>query len=163
MGYTPKVTTDLCEATKDLLLFMRVQRITCTHLEVTDKGVLIVSWIWQAGYPLVSAALQGSELVLRQQRFGFDETSDATLFVIPLHLSVDGVASKVLLDGDDVRIGNDVRIGGPGVDPKHAKIVVSMGGFTIVDLGSKHGTRVNAEKVRERPLANEDVIQIGAA
>ncbi|MGH8041127.1 MAG: FHA domain-containing protein [Rudaea sp.] len=59
--------------------------------------------------------------------------------------------------------GNDVRIGGPGVDPKHAKIVVSMGGFTIVDLGSKHGTRVNAEKVRERPLSNEDVIQIGAA
>jgi hypothetical protein len=58
---------------------------------------------------------------------------------------------------------NDVRIGGPGVDPKHAKIVVSMGGFTIADLGSKHGTRVNAEKIRERTLANEDVIQIGAA
>jgi len=59
--------------------------------------------------------------------------------------------------------GNDIRIAGPGVDPKHAQITVSMGGFTIVDLGSKHGTRVNAEKVRERPLANEDVIQIGAA
>jgi pSer/pThr/pTyr-binding forkhead associated (FHA) protein len=58
---------------------------------------------------------------------------------------------------------NDIRIGGPGVDAKHAQITVSMGGFTIVDLGSKHGTRVNAEKVRERPLANEDVIQIGAA
>ena len=59
--------------------------------------------------------------------------------------------------------GNDIRIGGPGVDPKHAQITVSMAGFTLVDLGSKHGTRVNAEKVRERPLANEDVIQIGAA
>jgi hypothetical protein len=58
---------------------------------------------------------------------------------------------------------NDIRIAGPGVDAKHAQITVSMGGFTIVDLGSKHGTRVNAEKVRERPLANEDVIQIGAA
>jgi hypothetical protein len=58
---------------------------------------------------------------------------------------------------------NDIRIAGPGVDPKHAQITVSMGGFTIVDLGSKHGTRVNAEKVRERPLANEDVVQIGAA
>ena len=58
---------------------------------------------------------------------------------------------------------NDVRIGGPGVDPKHAKITVSMAGFTLVDLGTKHGTRVNAEKVRERSLANEDVIQIGAA
>ena len=58
---------------------------------------------------------------------------------------------------------NDIRIAGPGVDPKHAQITVSMAGFTLVDLGSKHGTRVNAEKVRERPLANEDVIQIGAA
>ena len=58
---------------------------------------------------------------------------------------------------------NDIRIAGPGVDAKHAQITVSMGGFTIVDLGSKHGTRVNAEKVRERPLANEDVVQIGAA
>jgi len=58
---------------------------------------------------------------------------------------------------------NDIRIAGPGVDPRHAQITVSMAGFTLVDLGSKHGTRVNAEKVRERPLANEDVIQIGAA
>jgi len=58
---------------------------------------------------------------------------------------------------------NDIRIGGPGVEAKHAKITVSMAGFTLVDLGSKHGTRVNAEKVRERSLANEDVIQIGAA
>lgn len=59
--------------------------------------------------------------------------------------------------------GNDIRIGGPGVDPKHAQITVSMGGFTIVDQDTKHGTRVNAEKIRERTLANEDVIQIGAA
>jgi hypothetical protein len=59
--------------------------------------------------------------------------------------------------------GSDIRVGGPGVDPRHAQITVSMAGFTLVDLGSKHGTRVNAEKVRERPLSNEDVIQIGAA
>lgn len=58
---------------------------------------------------------------------------------------------------------NDIRISGPGVDPKHAQITVSMAGFTLIDLSSRHGTRVNAEKVRERPLANEDVIQIGAA
>lgn len=58
---------------------------------------------------------------------------------------------------------SDVRIAGPGVDPKHAQIAVSMGGFTIIDLNSKHGTRVNAEKVRERQLRHEDVIQIGAA
>ena len=58
---------------------------------------------------------------------------------------------------------NEVRLQGPGVDSKHAQIVVSMGGFTIVDLSSKHGTRVNAEKIRERQLRHEDVVQIGAA
>ncbi len=58
---------------------------------------------------------------------------------------------------------NDVRIGGPGVDPKHAQITVSMAGFTLVDFTTKHGTRVNAEKIRERLLRHEDVIQIGAA
>jgi hypothetical protein len=59
--------------------------------------------------------------------------------------------------------GSEIRLMGPGVDAKHAQIAVSMGGFTIVDLGSKHGTRVNAEKIRERQLRHEDVIQIGAA
>ena len=58
---------------------------------------------------------------------------------------------------------SDIRIAGPGVEPKHAQITVSMAGFTITDMGTKHGTRVNAEKIKERQLANEDVIQIGAA
>jgi pSer/pThr/pTyr-binding forkhead associated (FHA) protein len=59
--------------------------------------------------------------------------------------------------------GSDVRIGGPGVDAKHAQISATMSGFTIVDMNTKHGTRVNAEKVRERTLRHDDVIQIGAA
>ncbi len=58
---------------------------------------------------------------------------------------------------------NDIRVAGPGVDSRHAQIAVNMGGFTIVDLTSKHGTRVNGEKVRERQLRHEDVIQVGAA
>ncbi len=59
--------------------------------------------------------------------------------------------------------GSDVRIGGPGVDAKHAQISATMSGFTIVDMNTKHGTRVNAEKIRERTLRHDDVIQIGAA
>lgn len=59
--------------------------------------------------------------------------------------------------------GNDVRVGGPGVEAKHAQIMATMSGFTITDLNTKHGTRVNAEKIRERTLRNDDVIQIGAA
>ncbi len=59
--------------------------------------------------------------------------------------------------------GSDVRVGGPGVDPKHAQLTVSMAGYTVVDMGSPHGTRVNAERIRERLLRDQDVIQIGAA
>ena len=39
--YFPKEVTPLCEATKDLLLWMRNQKFRCDHLEVTDKGVLM--------------------------------------------------------------------------------------------------------------------------
>lgn len=41
IAYTPKQTTELCEAAKDMLLFLRGQGFGCQHLEVTEKGVLI--------------------------------------------------------------------------------------------------------------------------
>lgn len=59
--------------------------------------------------------------------------------------------------------GSGIRITGPGVDAEHARITAGTDGFSIADLGSKHGTRVNAEKIDQRPLADEDVVQIGAA
>jgi hypothetical protein len=59
--------------------------------------------------------------------------------------------------------GNELRVGGPGVDPQHAEIEPSTAGYVLRDHGSRHGTRVNAERIKERVLANEDVIQIGAA
>jgi len=75
--------------------------------------------------------------------------------------------NSVVLNLNSVSIGadaaSDVRVGGPGVDAKHAQLTVSMAGYTVVDLGSPHGTRVNAEKIRERLLRDQDVIQIGAA
>jgi hypothetical protein len=66
-----------------------------------------------------------------------------------------------------VTLGNDgtaeIQVGGPGVEPKHAEININAKGYTLVDLGSKLGTLVNAEPVQERLLRHEDVIQIGAA
>ena len=41
LSYVTKETTPLCEATKDMLLFMRAQGFGCAHLEVTEKGVLV--------------------------------------------------------------------------------------------------------------------------
>lgn len=58
---------------------------------------------------------------------------------------------------------SDVRIGGPGVELRHAELRPSASGFTLVDLDSRNGTRVNGERVNSRLLEDEDVIMIGAA
>ena len=70
----------------------------------TPVRALMDSWIWQPGYPLVSARLDGGTLVLQQQRYAFGDTDDPTLFVVPVHLRIDGVASKVLVEGFDLRV-----------------------------------------------------------
>ena len=68
---------------------------------------------------------------------------------------------KPVVLGSDA--SSEIRIGGPGVEARHAQITVDSKGYTIVDLGSKTGTRVNAEIVEQRMLKHEDVIQIGMA
>jgi puromycin-sensitive aminopeptidase len=80
---------------------------------------LMDSWIWQPGYPLISARLDGSTLVIGQQRFGYGDTEDATVFVVPLHISIGGVESKVLLESDEMRIP---------LDDADAVVVVNAGG-----------------------------------
>jgi len=80
---------------------------------------LMDSWIWQPGYPLISARLDGTSLVLAQQRFSFTETDDPTVFVVPIHLSIDGVESKVLLDSAEA----EVQLPSPD-----ATVVVNAGG-----------------------------------
>ncbi|MFZ4718843.1 MAG: M1 family metallopeptidase [Ilumatobacteraceae bacterium] len=80
---------------------------------------LMDSWIWQPGYPLVSARLDGATLVLSQQRFAFGENEDPTVFVVPLHLRVDGTESKVLMEGFETRVAL------PSAD---SAVVVNSGG-----------------------------------
>ena len=50
------------------------------------------SWIWQPGYPLVSASLEGHDVVLRQQRFAFDADTlgadAATTWLVPVRVRV---------------------------------------------------------------------------
>ncbi|MFN5601175.1 MAG: M1 family aminopeptidase, partial [Acidimicrobiaceae bacterium] len=95
------------------------------HVVSTDGGdnvpvrALMDSWIWQAGYPLVSARVDGNTLVLSQRQFTFDNTPDATLWVIPIHVRLGNDITKVLLDADELRL--------PLADPS-VTIVVNAGG-----------------------------------
>ncbi len=65
------------------------------------------SWIWQPGYPLVtaSASADGTELVLSQRRFSFDpEDSSTSLWAIPVGIRQGDASDSVLLDGNELRL-----------------------------------------------------------
>jgi puromycin-sensitive aminopeptidase len=65
---------------------------------------LMDSWIWQAGYPLVSAHLDGTDLVLSQRQFTYDNSPNATLWVVPIHVRNGDTTLKVLLTTDSMRV-----------------------------------------------------------
>jgi puromycin-sensitive aminopeptidase len=94
---------------------------------------LMDSWIWQPGYPLISARLDGNELVLNQQRFAYADTDDPTLFVVPIHLKVDGVESKLLLDAAQLRVPL------PSAD---ATVIVNAGGHGFMRVAYDDSLRV---------------------
>ena len=100
---------------------------------------LMDSWIWQPGYPLITAELDGDELVLSQQRFGFDPTyRDSTRWVVPILIGNGGrQPQSVLLDGDQTRL--------PLADPEAAVIVNAGGhGFYRVRYDETLRTRLGA-------------------
>ena len=80
------------------------------HVVSTDGGEIVPvrqlmdSWIWQAGYPLVSARVDNTDLVLSQRQFTFDNNPDATIWVVPVHVRIGNDTQKLLLEGDDIRI-----------------------------------------------------------
>ena len=94
----------------------------------------------------------------------------ATMFLRTARLvpqSPEAGRAAIPLPPRPVTLGNDtaaeIQVGGPGIEARHAEININSKGYTLVDLGSKLGTLVNAEPVQERLLRHEDVIQIGAA
>ena len=90
---------------------------------------LMDSWIWQPGYPLISANLEHdgptTTLVLSQQRFSFSESAVATVtsndqrWLVPIQVRIGSHESKHLLNETSLRI--------PLTDAQSA-IVVNSGG-----------------------------------
>ena len=56
---------------------------------------------------------------------------------------------------------NQIRLNKPAVSRRHAQIAQSDSGYVLRDLNSENGTYVNGERVKEKPLANGDRVQIG--
>ncbi len=66
-----------------------------------------------------------------------------------------------------LRIGrapdNDIVLADSGVSRYHAELRDVAGGYHIVDLGSNNGTFVNGQQIAAAPLAEGDIVGIGAA
>ena len=78
--------------------------------------------------------------------------------------AIDGTLHPLLEDESVIGRGdgNAVAVPDASVSSKHARVLRSGGAFFIEDLGSRNGTFVNGEPVKEkRPLADGDVVRCG--
>ena len=77
----------------------------------------------------------------------------------------DGTTRSVVVAGDVTTIGRlpecDVVVTDKGASRRHAQIRRVGDGFTLTDLGSTNGTRLNGQTVQSRELADGDRITIG--
>lgn len=77
----------------------------------------------------------------------------------------DGGGRTVALASDTVTIGRmadcDVVLKDKGASRKHAQLKLRGGAWTLTDLGSTNGTRLNGQTVQTRELGDGDKITIG--
>ncbi|MGH9863582.1 MAG: SpoIIE family protein phosphatase, partial [Candidatus Acidiferrales bacterium] len=74
------------------------------------------------------------------------------------------VTESPFLIGRGAEGGNHLQLADKRVSRRAAAVVYSNGGFTIEDLGQRHGVFVNGEKVEApRPLQDGDIITMGTA
>jgi len=75
-------------------------------------------------------------------------------------------ARTVILTKDSTTIGRlaecDVVLADRGASRRHAQIRLHEGAYSLTDLGSTNGTRLNGQTVQSRELADGDRITIGA-
>lgn len=81
------------------------------------------------------------------------------------HLENKAAGTKIDLAGSTLVLGSEAGCGavltGDGVSPEHAEVRAGDGEFTVIDLESRAGTRVNGRYVNQHTLIEGDVIQIG--
>lgn len=83
-----------------------------------------------------------------------------------LHITFhNGKSEDYPLDNDEITIGrhenNKIILPDPIASRNHAKITKNKKGYTIADLGSHNGTKVNDKLIHEALLKHKDRIQIG--
>lgn len=72
---------------------------------------------------------------------------------------------KFELDQDETFLGrqnqNHIPIDDPSISGRHCSVVRNGHRYTVVDLGSTNGTRLNGAKITKSALKPKDIIQVG--
>jgi pSer/pThr/pTyr-binding forkhead associated (FHA) protein len=72
---------------------------------------------------------------------------------------------EIVVDQFPIELGRGetagLRIDDRWLSRRHCRLEVSDGVLTVRDLGSRHGTYINGEVVRESPLLPGDELRIG--
>ena len=78
-----------------------------------------------------------------------------------------GEESSIVVGDRPIRIGRaphcDLVLGDESVSREHAEISRNADGWTIADLGSKNGLKINTFKTRQQQLRDGDCVDIGTA
>lgn len=97
---------------------------------------------------------------------GEEKVEPAPVSAASVVIHEDGEARSVVLATDVVTIGRlpecQVAISDKGASRRHAQIRHAHGTYTITDLGSTNGTRLNGQTIQTRELADGDRITIGS-
>lgn len=104
------------------------------------------SWIWQPGYPVVSASFVNGDLVLRQRKFSFTDESDDTVWMIPVSYRTSSGISTVLLSEREQRVSVDTD--GP--------IIVNAGGHSFIRVEYDNELR---SRITQDVLPTLDVLE----
>jgi len=72
---------------------------------------------------------------------------------------------KFNLEHDENFVGrqsqNHIAIDDPSISGRHCSVIREERKYTLVDLGSTNGTRLNGAKINKAPLKPKDILQLG--
>ncbi len=90
-----------------------------------------------------------------------DEHERGRLVVVSSNLA----GQEYVIDRREAIVGrtdeNDVVVNHRSISRNHAKIIVRDGVFTVIDLASSNGVRINGEAFGTAGLVNGDILQLG--
>jgi len=95
----------------------------------TEVNRIMQGWISKSGFPVVTASLNGSKLLLSQERFLLAGGIEKHSWPVPVTMNVDGKVQRMLLDKEK----GEANVG----SPKSLKLNVDQTGFYLVRYQGK--------------------------